>query len=343
MRKLIRSVLLIMSFILALTSTAFASNQELSSQQKEKVMQEIIIQIQEIYGSNYSFENFDWNFTNVQSDNDKLTAEVKITADMTLIQNATEMPYYKGLEQALNEATSAVEIEVAQTLMKGYVKEIDSIYYNKPDRTEFYFLVQLLNEDIISSNARAGMELISSISCFGIEGLYPLEELKISDNQAKENGEEAVADAVSTMLFNENQISPLASTYNRLGARDYALNHFNEHKDYASNCANFVSYCLNKGGGLPQTSNWSPGLGNWIRTGHNGVDGVCIYLNYYENFAWTSNRSTISAGAVVSWNAESHVGITTYGDGSTIKFSARTIDRNNVTLPAGENVSFYQR
>lgn len=186
--------------------------------------------------------------------------------------------------------------------------------------------MEILNN--ISTELQHRTNEIYDISYICEGDLYSMDALKTKDDTAVKNGKEAVLD---TMESHNNQKSALIasySSYDRLGARDYALNNFYDHAgEYTNNCANFVSYCLNEGGGLPQTTTWSPGTNNWVRTGYNVVDGVCIYVNNYENFAWTSNRSITNAGCIVFWNAYSHVGLTTYGDGSVIKFSAHTTDR----------------
>ena len=316
-------------------------SKELTNLQKEKLTQEIIEQIGNVFGENYSFENFEWEIEYFKRSDNTTKFYVTLSTDMTLVKNATEMPYYKGLSETLKSSVDPNERNTAQTLIDEYVEEVNSLYFNKPYRTMFRFEVEILNSDLESITNE---NMIYNISYISEDGLYPLDTLKLSDGEAVNNGKQAVQ-AITALNSDHNE--PLGitySSYDRLGARDYAINHFYDHHgEYSSNCANFVSYCLNQGGGLPQTSSWYPGSLNWIRTGYNGSEGVCIHVNNNENFAWTSNRSIIYAGCIVSWNAYSHVGLTTYGDGSLIRFSAHTTDKQDVYLPTSENVSFYRR
>lgn len=124
--------------------------------------------------------------------------------------------------------------------------------------------------------------------------------------------------------------------YNRLDARDYALDHATDEPEFSkvngqgSDCANFVSKALNDGGfPVDDDNGWYPStIGttatcgiNWMRTGYYNNGGVVPYMEDQGYFYEQTNERYVNAGSIMYWNNKSHVALVTYGDTETIKYT----------------------
>jgi len=117
-----------------------------------------------------------------------------------------------------------------------------------------------------------------------------------------------------------------AVSYNRSQATAYAFAHATDEPEYSgsgkSDCANFVSKCINAGG-IPEdrSGNWYQGSTNWIRTGYNNNGGVVPYMVSKGYFSSVSSSSSATLGSIMYWNTKSHVALVSRIDGYSIYYS----------------------
>lgn len=148
-------------------------------------------------------------------------------------------------------------------------------------------------------------------------------------------------------------------SYNKSKAVRYALKHsldepqYSEDNGMGSDCANFVSKCINAGG-IKTDSEWYPadgnnwGSDNWIRTGFYNNGGVVPYMTKKRYFKKTSSKGKVVKGNILYWTERSHVALVTDKKGKYIYYS----QHSNKKLPANDcknvlyrksngNVDFY--
>lgn len=146
------------------------------------------------------------------------------------------------------------------------------------------------------------------------------------------------------------------SGYNANSAVTYAINHAMDNPEFTngnSDCANFVSKCINAGG---IAANWGEGWHpatiwgntgtagvNWMRTGYYQNGGVIPYFTN-KGYITSISKSNVSKGCIMSWNASSHVAIVTYCDGGIIKYSQHSSTRQGSVYYTytSENVTFFR-
>ncbi|MCR5321942.1 MAG: amidase domain-containing protein [Lachnospiraceae bacterium] len=116
-------------------------------------------------------------------------------------------------------------------------------------------------------------------------------------------------------------------TYNRSVAASYAITHATDVPEFSaangngSDCANFVSKCLNAGGiPVDVSGNWYPrpngsayaGI-NWMRTGYNNNGGVIPYMTGKDYFSYVPTCGP-AIGCILYWTNRSHVALISYID-----------------------------
>ncbi len=326
MSNLIFAIAVVMMLFLA---TEIYAKNDLKLQKVEELKQEVLNEriinfLNRTYSDYYILRNFNFNYQENDDFTDKI--EIQVYCDMKLVKNVKELPLLKGVETSLmNNHNENVSTSIYSLLYNDVMEN----YYLKDDNTIFTF--------IINKNSDYNFD---ELKVLNYKEILELDSLKIREEELFRMGKEIALLENESINYNVNQLKSFQS-YDRLGARDYALAHAYDKPEYSSDCANFVSQCLCYGGGIPQTSLWKPGHDNWIRTGYNNNGGVVPYMVDSGYFYKENTRSKINAGCIVYWNEYSHVGLVTYGDTVTIKFSAHTTARKNAVLPESEKVSFY--
>jgi hypothetical protein len=169
------------------------------------------------------------------------------------------------------------------------------------------------------------------------------DELK-SAEQLKKNrsvGASTLRSVIASNLQSTQKTQQMRSNvqYYRLVARDYARDHREDEPEYKgannSDCANFVSQCINEGG-IPEDNTWYQGSVWWIRTGYwmqpnNLYEGVVTYLEDEDLFYESSSYATAFAGSILFVTSRSHVGLVTAGTGSEVYYA----DHSNVKKENG--------
>lgn len=351
------------------TSESLTAQTTISSEERiaERAFCDIKNQIIDDYSELYKLDDFSYDYT-LRDEMDKKYLDINVYADMTLTRHPSESPYVLGMERALNEVKDAAVKKVLQADIDEYVDEIETLYFNIPNRSTFTYAVELDNAaaaNVLSEDKSEDENftlfyrtdtdeevLLTDADC-----LAEVEDFKESYQAGYQALKSLETDARAVTVEIDSAMAPQASfTYDRIAARDWARQNWNAAPEYPSSevqgtdCANFVSKALNAGG-IPEdrSGNWYrastwggwPGL-HWFRTGHNGETGVVIYMTSKGYFYKVTNNNVVSAGCIMYWNNKSHVALVTYGDGSVIKYTQHGASQTKDTVYRDENVSFYK-
>ncbi len=320
----------------------------LGEEQVDAICKAVVENIEENYEGVYAFDNYDITVHNQTEKGDALYVDVDVLVDMTLIRNPEDSPYMMGMKAALDEIAGAEENEIAQQEYDAYLQKIMP-YYNLPVLTGFLYRVYVPTMMVLDSESDFRFDMyhrmdITDEEVILSEVLEDEQYTEIGDNEDGRN------------YINEVLISAAAESSNTIydasKAVAYAVAHAKDIPEYSSannngsDCANFVSKCINAGG-IPQdrAGNWYQGSTNWIRTGYYKNGGVVPYLTGKGYFKSVSSSSGATEGSIMYYNTKSHVAIVTLIDGSTIKYS----HHSNVPKDAvyyvynskTDNVTFY--
>lgn len=148
------------------------------------------------------------------------------------------------------------------------------------------------------------------------------------------------------------------SYYDRTAAVDYALEHALDDPEFYlggnSDCANFVSKCINAAG-IPEdvsgkwyrsTTYGNPNTAgeNWMRTGRNNNGGVIPYF-MGKGYIHSVTDAVVQKGTLMYWTTKSHVAIVTYADGSTIRYAEHSnkkeAQEEHIYDASSQSVHFY--
>lgn len=339
----------------AITNDAISSTTLADAEFCDNVYETLVDTILYKYGDMYSFANFEYEISQIRSDKDHAYIDINIITDMTLTQPPSESNYIIALQQ---EATALSDTSVRNYIcaeIEKYIKEIENLYYNVTEASVFKYTVKIPVGDfqtLSSETCTKDYEFMYRVDISDSETINtPITTVKKigTDNSAAcKLAQEAVGTMVanysnSVSIFSYTAQNTNTITYNRLDARDYALDHatdapeFSKANGQGSDCANFVSKALNAGGFPTDTDNsWYPSSDgttatcgiNWMRTGYYDNGGVVPYMLDQGYFYEQSSESRVNAGSIMYWNTKSHVALVTYGDSHIIKYT----QHSNVTL-----------
>ena len=327
----------------------------------EKAYEEIKQQIIDDYCELYDLDNFDYDYELKENDG-KEYAAIDVYVDMTLTRHPSDSPFVKGMEAELAKTRSVENDEKLQEVIDFYINEVETLYYNIPDRSTFTYAIELKNTDnnIIErkSNEEVSYNLFyrtdtdDEILLEDADRLAPVE----NEQEAFKSGQEVIQKISSeNSSFMTRPTTRVSWTYDRLDARDWARDNAYSTPEFPSqtvsgtDCANFVSKALNAGG-IPEDSSgdwyrastWGGWPGdNWLRTGYYSNGGVVTYMEDEGYFYEQSDESKVCAGSIMFWNNTSHVALVTYGDTVTIKYTQHGATQSKDTVYRTEDASFY--
>ncbi|BCJ94207.1 hypothetical protein acsn021_17760 [Anaerocolumna cellulosilytica] len=310
---------------------------------KERILNE--------YSESYNLTNFKGEFSNERTEDGSVIVDVNIYTDMTLTRHPSDSPFVKGMFEALSQVESASEKQFLDHKIDEYVKEVETLYYNKADASVFTYAIALnVNNNLLDKqepNMEVDYDLYYRTDAEEVVLEPVIDELKVEASLvAEKNGREYVTTLQSALLKNTIQ----AGFYDRIAARDYAIAHATDTPEFSasngqgSDCANFVSKALNAGGiPIDRSGGWYPSSNgktatcgvNWMRTGYYNNGGVVPYMTGKNYFYRETALNTIFAGSIMYWTNTSHVALVTYGDGSVIKYS----QHSNVKLSSSSAVN----
>lgn len=316
-----------------------ASSSILNKYQQQNICEAIQVQLIESYGDSYIFENFTYDIKDEKILDGERLVDINVYVDMTLTKSASENAYVQGMIAKINEL-EGIEKVFAENEVKHLIMDIEEAY-NNPRNVQVLYTAKL--EDSKIKNAQ-GFELFSRID-FGDEGeslLTSVDSIKRSKMKDTENAFNNGLKAFDDMITQISLINmPRASVqYDRIVARDWARDNrsatpeYSKANGYGSDCANFVSRAINKGG-IPQdiSGKWAHHSNgstieaykyiNWFRTGVNNNGGVAPYMvskgYFYEESSW---KKAFAGSIIYNTNpGDSHVGLVTAGDGVNVYYA----------------------
>lgn len=231
--------------------------------------------------------------------------------NMKLIKNPKEIPFIEGFREFADN-------EEKKNYFKFLEESIKS-HYNKKEKTTLSFIL-VKGEDF------SGVKL----PLHGSE--IELSSLKIDESRLRNLGRSAAKEY-------KKRVS--SSKYDPNMAVEYAVKHYKDSPTYQNDCANFVSTAINEAG-IEKTSEWKEESINWVSTGFkNNGTGLVPYLLKKNEFYQEKYRGKVREGSIVFWNDVSHVGLITYQDTITMKYTAHTRARRNEILPLGSKTNYY--
>ncbi|MCM1186995.1 MAG: amidase domain-containing protein [Lachnoclostridium sp.] len=336
------------------------SGRKADLQMKEELKESICKEIMEVqksyYDGVYTFEKWEFEFENEEVSGAVYETDVNVYADMILISSYEESPYYQGLMAVCDDVSgqSVTEMAAIGNVADAYKNLVEG-YYLKPYRTDFRY-----HAEITYAGENISIQLYRGVNQ-GLE--YSWEKIKKNDKfedlAAYEDGMEAARQIIKRQKQSAISRAASISGYKAGNAVEYAVFHatdepeFNENNG-GSDCANFVSKCINAGG-IPtdKTGKWYPATewgnlhtagDNWKRTGHYADQGGITI--YFSNKGYISEvpSSAVGTGCLMSWNNKSHIAMVTYCDGRTIKYSDHSDTKKDSAYHTytTEDVKFYQ-
>ena len=333
----------------------------LNAQDKQIIYAPLVQQILDDYSEFYRFENFEFRTHAFEKDGESYLA-IDVIVDMTLTQNPIDDPYFDGMAQGIaNSTKSTSEKALLSAQMNARIQEITEECYMIPNRTTFPFAIEA---DMVQDLARKSIHKTDLDNYYyRVDAaetiLYRADELsKPADTSTAYNAGYAEAlkmEADLDIAAVPQTVSNADYTYDRIAARDWALDNVWEDPEYpsdavpGSDCANFVSKAL-CAGGIPEdlpglwygASTWGgwPGK-HWFRTGNGTDGGVVPYMIDNGYFYLQNDLTKINAGCIMSWVNISHVALVTYGDTHTIKYTAHSQPAENVVYSTSVPANFY--
>jgi hypothetical protein len=342
-RRICGFVMLAYLVFISVSGTVGATAQSLSSPEQKAIWAEEIEEfIWSKYGDIYAFDNFDFSYTNERIENGSGWIDINVIVDMTLIRHPSDSPFVLGMEAELALIDDPARANEIQEEIDNYINET-SAYYNVPDSTGFQYTIEFPVVTAFSIGNSPEPEQLYHRETF-LENEYAISPVSPDETiEIPEVSEAMGREAVIQFEVQMNNYTPFVMsanwTYDRLDARDYALDHGTDmpefYEDGHSDCANFVSKAINAGGiptqnGSGTANKWYPATTfgnvgtaslNWIRTGSNGTNGVTIYMVNKGYFYEQANTGLVYAGSIAYKTTSSHVALVTYGDGSVIKIT----------------------
>lgn len=303
------------------------------------------------YEGYYSFDDFRVIFHNEQYLDDTYSVDVDVIADMTLIRKPEDSAVVRGMKQEVQKLAATRQNNMAQQVLDNYLNEV-SEYYNKPIETGFLFRVNIAAVTADRVNITTDFDSFHRVDAEDGAILTPASPNEtFTEIGTEEDGKNLLSTEIA---FLENR----AVSYDKDKAVSYAVNNATAEPEFSpanglgSDCANFVSKCINAGGiPIDNPGKWypAPSAGsyageNWMRTGYNKNGGVVPYMTDKGYFTSTTSGSA-TLGSILYWNDKSHVALVTQMDGYTIKYSQHSSSAQSstyFTYNSNQNITFYK-
>ena len=287
------------------------------------------------YQGYYTFDNFRPTFYNEQYADGIYMVDVDISVDKTLVRDPEESAIARGMKQEVEAQIQARQRDTAQAVLDEYLSNT-SKYFNVPIETGFEFRVYItaLTEEEV--NNATDFEHFYRVDAEDGPILTPvIENEPFVELGTEEDGKARLASEMSA-------VESRAVSYDADAAVKYAIDNvtatpeFSSANGLGSDCANFVSKCINAGGiPIDNAGKWYPApkkgsyaSENWMRTGYNNNGGVKTYMTDKGYFDSTTADS-VATGDFVYWNSRSHVALVTRYDGYTIEYSQHSSSKQD--------------
>lgn len=275
-------------------------------------------------------------------------------------QSVEDLPFVQGLHYELSTRCSTDAL--ATDAIDYYVSTID-----------FSDEYEVLTVDVVVpvSNSNQAAALTTLYVQDGMDtSLHPIEELELDADEMYLLGRTSVDMIISSYQDEILAASTMGySSYDRIAARDYALNWTginvtacydcgtscgilqdrtqwnNTEYPYITtlkhnDCCDFVSQCIYAGGIPTETGKWDrfyDGDNNWAWTYVPGLKSYMTGKGYWD----TSTYAAANAGNILYWDNGSHIALITLNDTVCHRFTAHTNDRNNYCFSDSTSYSYY--
>ena len=345
---------------------------KLSNQETKLIFMDIKNRLIKKY-DNFELKNFRAIF--VDADNNPNYVDFDVIADMSSECIPTETEYYKGMLEAANNLTSLLDRDIAQILITEYLKEQWSAYHVF-EETSFCYRMEIPTVDLITNESytttpetrllgenKYNIYNRIDISEHEVDLIKPEDDIPYNQNRIEKiEGMKALIEEIDTINKYEPRLMAKSVKYTPSNAVAYAKKHakdipeFSEKNGLGSDCANFLSKCINAGG-IPEDEKglWykSKKKGayagvNWMRTGFNTDNngkktGVKTYMVDKGYFKKVNSSSKAKKGGFLFWNSSSHVALICSNANGKLTYSEHSnVQLKYVTkLYSSEDVTFY--
>ncbi|MDE6968493.1 MAG: amidase domain-containing protein [Eubacterium sp.] len=329
----------------------------MTEKQTENIFQAVKENMNAGYGDVFTFDNYEVLFGDERVNDDYISVNIEVVADMTDIRHPEENPFMRGMAAAIEEITDSDKKAVAVRKYEEHLQK-QMTCYQKPIETGFLYQVHLPLANSSGRSVENEYELFHMVDAEDGDILTPAGPDEIFQELYTEaDGRNYVEEMYKEGLTKDDIMQTRAVSYNKSAAVRYAKNHATDEPEYStangmgSDCANFVSKCLNAGG-IPEdrAGGWyrAPRAGayggdNWIRTGYYNNGGVVPYMLNKDYFKAVS-KSNATLGSIIGWNDKSHVAIVTSLENNIIKYSHHSnVKKTSVyyTFSNSDNATFY--
>lgn len=332
LKKIVAEVMMAVLLVSLFPITSYADTNNIvntctavSSEQADMIYEMISESIVRKYAGIYDFDSFQFTFSNQKIGEEVISADVNVTANMTLIKNPKDSQYVKGMEAAIEEIEDENKILAATDRMEEYLDQVMSCY-NETISVGYEYQVNFPNSTTMME--RTVQDEIVVFHKIETESGSILSEVDLNDKFDEEGNYEAGKDDIVQSIKEPKAVTNAARSvsYNPSQAAAYAFAHATDkpqyYKEGNSDCANFVSKCIHAGG-IPEdkSGGWYQDSLIWIRTGYGNKDGVVPYMVRKGYFASTSSSSKVTLGSIMYWNNKSHVALVSRIDGYSIYYS----------------------
>ena len=332
----------------------------------QSIFDRIVLRITDENAPLYQLDNFAYEVISERIVNGILYVDINVYVYMTLTRHPRYNPFVLGLEEALIQETNGFSRAQCQAEIDMLVRNTNAIqaeielfirntekFYNDPFLTTFSYTISFPSLRVASQSTPSCYSIYLRGSSDGEIVLIPLPEISaiedfdMSFSLGVMFAQEVVIREVQEAYFAPN--APLnvpTFIFHPTVAVNWARNNAynpqeipNSHVP-GTNCANFVSWALHRGG-IPTspgaTTGWihSPTWGqswpsdHWMRTGRHNNGGVTTYM---ANRAFFSGRHPFShrviPGSIMFWTGNnpngtvrSHVALVMRNDGTRIWFA----------------------
>lgn len=338
---------LVISMLCSIASVkAYADTLDSDAEIVERISAELENYLSDYYEGIYAFSDFEFIYESQEQVDNTIVYDIAVTADMMLTREPENSPFVRGMYSVKQDDEVIGNQVLVQEIIDNYLEEVIP-YYMVPYRTGFFYRVEI-DED-------SKMQIYNRIW----DGeMYQCEDIVqgevYSDMLTYDDG----ITYVYSKLYESQPMGVITiSGYNASAAVSYAITHAKDapefYKDGNSDCANFVSKCINCGEIPVDTAGkWYPASvwgdtgtagENWMRTGHRDNGGVIPYF-VDKGYLYSISEDKVEKGCIMSWNLKSHVAIVTYFDGTTIKYSQHSNATQTSTYHTytSQDVTFYK-
>ena len=312
---------------------------------EQSIIDEVCSQVVESYAEYYTIPQISGVIREVEpvTGGSNYIVDVSFTK-ILLADDASELPYIKGMTAAIAEIENAALKSEAQQDLDTRIDELNTLYIGveHEENSSFKVFVPIANTRTFNTDSDYTITFVTESGELPMEAFKPQSEDELYQEGADAVSLNTIVNTANVRTVTANKTNPSSATsYDRIKARDYvrtyscgkcgSSSHSCANKDYTfisgNDCANFVSQAINYAG-ISRENNWKPYTTTWTNTGWStSIYGLVEYMVDQGFFFETSNKYKAFAGSIIYWNQYSHVGMVDENDTVTMTYCSHTNDR----------------